>query len=330
MRKLTIAIILLVIGLNFMCKQTETSQQYIQIKGKLDGHKFNYTPEAYGAALYVDDLEFQFKKIKIGDISYDEIEINNINKRGLLHVGRFQINQKPQDSSQVDINFNIANACAEIDIPGGTFEITRILKDRIAGQLKMDISENDWVQCEFDLKLYDFIAKLPFPVKSMDGTDLEYKKITDSYPDDSLKYGDLALNGNFKNVEFNTLIKNGHIQMNKASMEIIAYNVDLLNHIEIEMQALPIDEKLRVGSFTLVPMDQQGKIKLANNELFAEWEDSISKDSFDKDYPIQGNFEILAYDSTTIAGAFTFNILDSLMSIGFANGKFKLPVQIIK
>ena len=305
-------------------------KQRIHLKGQMDGNEFEFTPKAYGACLYATDLEIQFEEIQVGIAMYDNIEINHINDRGLLKVGLFKINKKPIDDSEVDINFNFAHACGARDIESGTFEIIRLEKERIVGRMQMNVSANDWIICEFDLILYDAIAKLPFPPKNMNGTELEYSQITDSYPAVDLKNGELIISGNFKDTKFDNILTVSHINLNKGVLEIIAPEVEELNRIEIELQASPIDEKLCIGKFLLIPMDRQGKINLKHNELFAEWEDSITKDSFGDDYPIDGTFEILAYDSTTIAGSFEFNILEKNESVGFANGMFKLPFRLVK
>jgi hypothetical protein len=166
------------------------------------------------------------------------------------------------------------------------------------------------------------ITTIPIPIVDMDGTVLDYRPISDSFPADGLIFGNVRLNGNLLGVEFaDELSEGGRVRLrNQSRMEFSFDTTTRFEGIDIDLRAEKLNEKICVGTFDLVPRSDAA---LGGNEFTA----SFGSDS-DESLDVVGWLRITAYAKNGMAGEFELNATGENGEVSILNGRFKLPLRL--
>ena len=166
------------------------------------------------------------------------------------------------------------------------------------------------------------ITPIPIPITRMDGTVLDYKPLSDTYPADGLAFESIRLNGNVLGVTFsNELSRKGKVRLRDHNrMEMSFDTATKFKGIDLDFRAEGLNEKLCVGKFKLFP---KSDVTLKRNEFTAEFDSDI-----DEDFDAHGWLKITAYAKNGIAGEFEIKATGENGAVSILNGKFKLPLEM--
>jgi len=303
----------------------------ILIKGKYCGKLIEHTFKNGLGFVHTEDFEiFNGDTSDFISFNLNSIRILEFNKRGLLKVGKYCITNNPKMDNEILVMLSFKYTCSNIYCKTGELEIVNIDDKKITGKLISAIDKNDHLNITFNVPLVDMVSKIRLPIKNLDGAIFDHRLIDDDYPENDLKYNKIILQGKLNDFEFNNLIAEAEVNYKKYRFEIkVRLPETKLQQIEIDFFYYPMDEKLCIGQFELIPMPKLKSLadyqKLSKNQLYAQWEDKLIGC---RHLPVDGTLNILAYAQNGIAGEFNIFIHEKNNIKSNLKGKFKLPIDI--
>jgi len=167
-------------------------------------------------------------------------------------------------------------------------------------------------------------AKLPLPIRKMDGTPMENKPITDNYPEDGLKFNTCIINGKLSEINYNNFEMGGFAELENDEFDNSVYNRKEKKGFKIKYKSVNMPEKICVGEFKILPWPENfnSALKtLKNDELFAYLQDQTNNFR-----AVKGLLRITAYSKNGVAGEFDIILKNKDGSFSSIKGKFKLPL----
>lgn len=313
-------------------EQRQLPDGKIKISGQFNENKLNHSFSAAAGILSTNEIKIMFSVDPNQESIYNlkGIDIFNLDGKNLPESGLFVISDKAEGDNQITADINLDDTCGDIQADSGILNIRKLNTERFSGQITMKI-QSDKIDCEFDIPLMNNIPQVYLPVTTLDGTKMDLKDICDKYPDNKMTMGQVTFLGEVKNIKMDNKVDNGYMSLGKLTMEINAQTNNELKKIELEMTAYFIDQKIRVGTFRLLPIPKeltpQQLMGLRPDEFFAEWEDYHPTNPAGDDSPVEGTITISAYAENGIAGNFEITVLEKDGSTGHVSGDFKLPFE---
>jgi hypothetical protein len=304
---------------------TKKANGTVSLKGRYGNDEINTETTSAYAILNSDYIMLQFNQgeDQLGEfMNFDGLRLLDLPQQKLDKYNNFTVSKELKTDDGIYVELALAYTCGGPSAESGIVYIDRFDKESISGRGDLYFPNNDSLTVVFDVPVWNNLPEIPD----------ENRLLSDDYPDDTIKFGEITLIGTVKGTEINDLCK-GKITLDKSTFEIDAYTNTDLNKIEIELFSPSIDKKLDVTTFKLFQNNDNlgllAKMKLLfqSKILAAEWEDFHPTNPSGENSPVEGDFIIHAIAQNGVSGEFNIRIIEKDNSTDHLRGTFKLPIK---